>query len=101
MEIYISFSAPRISQPPGIFCPAIFLWEFSEAFWINESQSLEEKINAGIFELKIDKNVLTQTTLFYEQKNPGFARKGIFGAVPPLPSSCFGRQMLTPLPPKL
>ena len=66
----------------------------------DESQSLLEKINAGIFALKIDKNVLTWTTLFYEQKNPGFARgRHRRSCAPPLPSSCFGRQMLTPLPP--
>ena len=44
---------------------------------------LEEKINAGIFALKIDKNVLTWTTLFYEQKILASPGEDIVGAVPP------------------
>ena len=55
----------------------------------DESQSLEEKINAGIFALKIDKNVLTWTTLFYEQKILASPGEDIVGAVPPPPLILF------------
>ena len=73
---------------------------------LDESQSLEgKKINAGIFALKIDKNVLTWTTLFYEQKtkskNKILASPGedIVGAVPPPPLILFWSSNAYPLPP--